>query len=502
MTQATWLGHPRGLATLFFTEMWERFTFYGMRSLLVLFMTAAVMDGGLEMSSQDATAVYGLYLGCVYLFALPGGWVADRLIGQRNAVIAGGLVIAAGNFLLALGDHTIFFVGLVVVVLGVGLLKPNISTMVGQLYKNDLGARRDAGFSIFYMGINIGALLAPLLVGTIGEKFSWKAGFAVAGFLMLLGVLQFWLTRQHLSPEANHSTAKTPAERKRATLQLTAGVVAIAIAVGSVALGWIKVNPVDLGGGTGVAMVLIAAFFFGYVFLYGNLTPEETRRVIVIVVLFFGAATFFMGFELAGSAFNLFARDYTDRSLFGSWFANGQHPASWYQAMNPLFVVLFSPVFAALWVNLARRNLEPSVPVKFALGLLQMGIGFLVIAYAAWLVVQGGEQTKVLPVWLLLTYMLHTFGELCLSPIGLSAVTKLAPTRFSSQMMGTWFAGTALGSLLSGLIAGHLGSEDIAHAPGRFLMIFALATVLGFLLLMAARPIQKMIGNSDGVRPS
>jgi proton-dependent oligopeptide transporter, POT family len=493
MTQATWLGHPRGLATLFFTEMWERFTFYGMRSLLVLFMTASVMNGGLEMSERDATAVYGLYLGCVYLFSLPGGWVADRLTGARNAVIYGGLIIALGNFLLAFGTKTVFFVGLVVVIVGVGLLKPNISTMVGHLYKNDLGAKRDAGFSIFYMGINVGAWLAPFLVGTIGEKFSWQAGFAVAGVLMLLGLVQFWVTRRYLPPEAHQPTAHTPAERKQASTILAIGGAVIAAAVAAVALGYVKLDPVELGGMTGLAMVAIAVYFFGYVFAFGKLTAEEARRVVVIVVLFFGAAVFFMGFELAGSTFNLFARDYTDRSWLGSFFADGTHPASWYQALNPLFVICFSPVFAALWVNLARRNLEPTIPVKFALGVIQMGLGFLVIGYAAWLVVQGGDGTQVLPVWLLLTYLLHTFGELCLSPIGLSAVTRLAPARYGSQMMGTWFAGTALGNLMSGLIAGHLGSEDIAHAPGRFLMIFGISAAFGILLLILAKPIQRLI---------
>lgn len=495
MTDKTWFGHPRGLATLFFTEMWERFTFYGMRALLVLFMTAAVTDGGLGISEKDATAIYGLYLGCVYLFALPGGWVADRLTGQRNAVLLGGGIIALGNFMLALGNQTVFFLGLVVVVLGVGLLKPNISAIVGQLYKGRPSGERDAGFLIFYMGINVGALFAPLLVGTIGEKISWQAGFGLAGVLMILGVIQFWLTRDTLPAESSAPSAHTPQERAQAKSILLGGLAFIAAGVGAVAMGWIPVNPVDLGELTGLAMVLIAAFFFGYVFIFGNLTSEEAKRVAVIVVLFFGAATFFMGFELAGSTFNLFARDFTDRSMFGSFFADGQHPASWYQGMNPLFVVVFSPVFAALWVNLGRRNLEPSVPVKFALGLIQMGLGFVIIAYAANLVVAGGPGTKVLPVWLLLTYMLHTFGELCLSPIGLSAVTKLAPARFTSQMMGTWFAGTALGNLLSGLIAGHLGAEDIEHASDRFMMIFFLAGSLGLVLLAAAKPIKKLMGN-------
>ncbi len=497
MSEKTWFGHPRGLATLFFTEMWERFTFYGMRALLVLFMTAAVADGGLGIGDKDATAIYGLYLGCVYLFALPGGWIADRLIGQRNAVLLGGAIITLGNLMLAGGNTTVFFIGLVVIVLGVGLLKPNISAMVGQLYRDRPSGERDAGFLIFYMGINIGGMMAPLLVGTIGEKVSWQAGFVVAAVLMVLGLIQFWVWRDTLPAESAVPATTDPVERSRAKLMLVVGGVILAVAVAAALQGWIPLNPVALGEYTGMAMVAIAIYFFGYVFLFGKLNAEEFKRTIVIVVLFLGAATFFMGFELAGSTFNLFARDFTDRSFLGGFFADGQHPASWYQSLNPIFVVLFSPVFAALWVNLGRRNLEPSIPVKFALGLIQMALGFVVIAFAAGLVVKGGEGTKVLPVWLLLTYMLHTFGELCLSPIGLSAVTKLAPPRFTSQMMGTWFAGTALGNLLSGLIAGHLGAEDIAHAPDRFMMIFFLAGSLGIVLLLVARPIKKLMG---GVR--
>ncbi|WP_022976164.1 peptide MFS transporter [Nevskia ramosa] len=497
MSSPTFLGHPRGLATLFFTEMWERFTFYGMRSLLVLFMTAAVVGGnnpGLGLTEGEANAIYGLYLSCVYLFALPGGWIADRLTGQRNAVIAGGLLIAAGNFMLAIGDRTLFFLGLVVIVLGVGLLKPNISAMVGKLYDDMPSSKRDAGFSIFYMGINLGAVAAPLLVGTIGEKISWQVGFAGAGLLMLAGLVQFHLMRSTLPATANDASAKTPEERKKAWTGLAIGVAMFAAFIAAATLGAFDLEPVAIAQKVGVAIVLIAAFFFGYVFLFGKLTSEEAKRVAVILVLFFGAATFFMGFELAGSTFNLFARDFTDRSAFGSFFTDGQHPASWYQSLNPLFVVAFSPVFAALWVQLGKRNLEPSIPAKFALGLIQMGLGFIVIAYAAHLVVTGAEGTKVLPVWLLLTYLLHTFGELCLSPIGLSAVTKLAPPRYVSQMMGTWFAGTALGNLLSGLIAGHLGADDIASAPGRYLMIFALACTLGLLMAIMIKPIKRLMG--------
>lgn len=498
MSSQTFFGHPRGLATLFFTEMWERFTFYGMRSLLVLFMTASVIGSdnpGLGLTEGEANAIYGLYLSCVYLFSLPGGWVADRLTGQRNAVIAGGVIIALGNFMLAIGDRTLFFLGLVVIVLGVGLLKPNISAMVGKLYDDLPSSRRDAGFSIFYMGINVGAVMAPLLVGTIGEKISWQAGFAGAGVLMLLGLVQFHVMRATLPPTADESSAKTPEERRKAWMMLLVGLGLFGALIAAAVLGAFSLEPVAIAEKVGVAIVIIAAFFFGYVFLFGKLSSDEAKRVSVILVLFFGAATFFMGFELAGSTFNLFARDFTDRSAFGSFFGDGQHPASWYQSLNPLFVVAFSPVFAALWVQLGRRNLEPSIPTKFALGLIQMGLGFVVIAYAAHVVVSGGDGTKVLPVWLLLTYLLHTFGELCLSPIGLSAVTKLAPPRFVSQMMGTWFAGTALGNLLSGLIAGHLGADDIASAPNRYLMIFALALSLGLVMAIMAKPIKRLMGH-------
>ena len=497
MSSQTFFGHPRGLATLFFTEMWERFTFYGMRSLLVLFMTASVIGGnpGLGLTEGEANAIYGLYLSCVYLFSLPGGWVADRLTGQRTAVIAGGVIIALGNFMLAIGDRTLFFLGLVVIVLGVGLLKPNISAMVGKLYDGLPSGQRDAGFSIFYMGINVGAVMAPLLVGTIGEKISWQVGFAGAGILMLLGLVQFHVMRSTLPPTADDSSAKTPDERRKAWTALFIGLGLFAALIASAALGAFSLEPVAIAEKVGVAIVIIAALFFGYVFLFGKLTSDEAKRVSVILVLFFGAATFFMGFELAGSTFNLFARDFTDRTAFGSFFSDGQHPASWYQSLNPLFVVAFSPVFAALWVQLGRRNMEPSIPAKFALGLIQMGLGFVVIAYAAHVVVTGGDGTKVLPVWLLLTYLLHTFGELCLSPIGLSAVTKLAPPRFVSQMMGTWFAGTALGNLLSGLIAGHLGADDIASAPYRYMMIFALALTLGLLMAIMVKPIKRLMGN-------
>lgn len=486
-------GHPRGLATLFLTEMWERFTFYGMRSLLVLFMTAAVIDGGLGLDEKTATAIYGLYIGCVYLFSWPGGWIADRLIGQQKAVMIGALLIAGGSFLLALQNVAMFYLGLIVIVLGVGLLKPNVSVMVGQLYANQSSARRDAGFLLFYIGINLGAVLAPLVIGTIGEKVSWRAGFAVAGLFMLAGLVQFILQRHHL-PQVPPSG--TSAVERRRSLQVLLGIGSVLTLLMLLMFGGvIAAEPVVLARYTGLLMVLMAAGFFGYVFAFGKLTRDEAKRVAVIVVLFCSVAIFVLGYELAGSTFNLFARDYTDRSFLGSWFADGQHPASWYQALGPFYIVVFAPMFGAMWVRLAQKNLEPSLPAKFGLGLIQVGIGFVVMAYAAWLVVQGGAGTRVAPTWLLLTYMLHTFGELCVSPIGLSAITALAPKRYSGQMMGTWFAGVALGNLLSGVVAGYFGEDTLSTAPTRFLLICAMDVVAGCVLLVLAKSIQRLMGS-------
>ncbi|MFT4045674.1 MAG: peptide MFS transporter [Solimonas sp.] len=486
-------GHPRGLATLFLTEMWERFTFYGMRSLLVLFMTAAVVDGGLGLDDRTATSIYGLYIGCVYLFSWPGGWIADRLIGQRNAVIAGALLMAGGSFLLAAQNVSVFYLGLIVIVLGVGLLKSNVSVMVGQLYAGQSSARRDAGFLLFYIGINLGAVLAPLVIGTIGEKVSWRAGFAVSGLFMLAGLAQFVLQRRHL-PQV--PVTSTPAERRRSLRVLLAGGGALALLLALMFGGVVPVEPVVLARYTGLLMVLMAAGFFGYVFAFGKLTRDEAQRVAVILILFVSVAVFILGYELAGSTFNLFARDYTDRSWLGSWFADGQHPTSWYQSLGPFYIVVFAPVFGAMWVRLAQKNLEPSLPAKFGLGLIQVGIGFVVMAWAAWLVVQGGGGTRVAPVWLLLTYMLHTFGELCVSPIGLSAITALSPKRYTGQMMGTWFAGVALGNLLSGVVAGTFGEDTLASAPTRFLMICAIDVAAGCVLLVLARKITQLMGSA------
>ncbi len=460
---STFFGHPRGLATLFFTEMWERFTYYGMRAVLVLFLVAAVSSGGFGMDDKTATAIYGLYTAGVYLAALPGGWIADRLIGARRAVLIGGIGIALGNALLAASTSPReFYLGLVVIVLGVGLLKPNVSAMVAELYPEG-GARLDAGFTVFYMGINLGATIGPFVTGEAQQYFGLRAGFAVAAVFMGLGLLQYQLTQHHLgdagtfvAPAADQGGQRTRWLR----LWLALGLSTIALA--ACTLGWVSLNPVSLAQGTTAAIVGMAVLYFAYLLLAAKLTAEERRHALVIVVLFLGSALFWSGYEQAGSSLNLFAQRYTDRVVGTGHFVI---PAGWFQALNPAFVIVFAPAFAWLWVALARRHLNPSAPAKFAIGVVLMGCGFLVMAAAASIVAGG---SKVLPYWLILTYLLHTFGELCLSPVGLSYVTKLAPKRFVGQMMGMWFLSLSLGNLAAGLIAGEFDAANVAAMPGQY----------------------------------
>ena len=475
--------HPPGLRTLFFTELWERMSYYGMRALLILFMVAAVEDGGLGFDEKNAAAIYGIYSAAVYLLALPGGWIADRLLGQQNAVWYGGIIIALGHFTMALPmftpvtDLTAFFSGLVLIVIGTGLLKPNISTIVGELYPNG-GARQDAGFTIFYMGINLGAFAGPLISGWLGENIDWHYGFAAAGVGMVIGLIQYRLSRHKLG-EAGlypHHGGMSEAAIRLSWIGLLFFVAVVALLLALGLSGRVHFPAVELAHGTKYFIITVAAIFFGYVLFFGGLDRDEKRRVLVIAALFVGAAMFWAGFEQAGTSLNLFAERYTER-VFGSFTL----PASWFQSLNPLFIITLAPVFAWGWVQLARRHLEPSTPLKFALGFFLLAAGFLVMVLAAKLVA-GGE--KALPFWLILTYLLHTTGELCLSPVGLSSVTKLAPRRYTSQMMGTWFMGAALGNVVAGLIAGDFDEGNLAQMPDLFMSIVLTTAGMGIVFVV------------------
>jgi POT family proton-dependent oligopeptide transporter len=487
---ATFFGHPRGLATLFFTEMWERFTYYGMRALLVLFLVGAVSSGGFGIDDKTATAIYGLYTSAVFLVALPGGWIADRLIGARRAVLIGGLTIMAGNATLAVSTSpAAFYVGLVVIVIGVGLLKPNVSAIVADLYPEG-GARLDAGFTLFYIGINIGSAVGPFVTGEARELWGPRAGFAAAALFMGGGVLQFYLTRRYLGEAGLHVAGQhTPQQRARLWLRVWIASALLAAVVLACVFGVIAIDAVSLARYTFGLIVSIAVIYFAYFLIAAGLDREERRRGVVLVVLFLGSALFWSGYEQAGSSLNLFAERYTDRFMSSIHFVI---PTEWFQSLNPVFIVAFAPVFAWAWVALARRHLDPSVPAKFAIGVMLMGSGFLVMAAAATIVASG---SKVLPFWLIFTYLLHTFGELCLSPVGLSFFTKLSPKRFVGQMMGMFFLSISLGNLAAGIIAGEFDAEHVAAMPGQYMRIVYFAVGLGAILLILSRPVKKLMGD-------
>ena len=473
-------GQPRGLATLFMTEMWERFSYYGMRAILILFMAGAVAEGGLGIDDKTASAVYGLYIAATYLLAPLGGWIADRLIGQQRAVFWGGVLIMLGNGSLAAGDTKLFFIGLLVIVLGVGLLKPNISAIVAQLYPEG-GSRRDAGFSIFYMGINLGAFLGSILVPIVAAAYGWSAGFALPAIGMLLGLVQFQVTKNHLG------TSGVVPLGKAATWWPVIGFMIIVVLVAALALsGTLALNPVRISVVANWTMIALAAGYFGYLAFFAGLDLNERKRVVAMIALFAACAMFWAGFEQTGASLNLFADRHTDRMMFG-W----EMPAGVLQGVNPAFIIIFAPVFAAIWVQLGKRNMDPSAPFKFALGLILMGVGFLVMFMAARYVVMG---EKVLPTWLMLTYLLHTFGELCLSPVGLSSMTKLAPARFVGQVMGLWFLATAIGNNLAGQFAGEIDPNNLPGMPGQFLYLFWWGAISGVVLLAMTPFIKKMMG--------
>lgn len=482
----TFMGHPRGLATLFFTEMWERFSFYGMRALLVLFLVDAISRGGLGLDDKTATAIYGLYTAAVYIVALPGGWIADRLIGAQKAVLYGGILISLGSFGLWLSPNaSMFYLGLIVIILGVGLLKPNISALVADLYPEG-GGRRDAGFTIFYMGINIGAFIGPLITAWLAQVYGWRVGFMAAGVGMALGVAQFLATRHQLGGAGARPHVPVGTDLSGAWRNLWIGSAILGVLVALPFLGIVKVSPIELQTYGIFVIVGMAALYFAYLLFLAGLDGIEKKRVLVLMVLFLACALFWSGFEQAGSSLNLFAERYTDR-VIGAFTV----PAGWFQSLNAIFIVIFAPVFSAIWVNLARRNLDPSTPVKFALGLVGMALGFLMMFLAAQVVADGLPAAAY---WLVLTYLFHTFGELCLSPVGLSSVTKLVPPRFVGQSLGIWFLAASLGNLLAGKIAGEFDADNVGAMPGQYLDIFWFGMVAAVVLFLVSPVVKRWMG--------
>ncbi len=481
-------GHPSGLSTLFFTELWERFGYYGMRALLVLFMTAAASAGGLGYPPTKAFAIYGLYTASAYLASLPGGWIADRILGQQRAVLLGGVIISIGYLSLAIPTEAAFFGGMVVVVIGTGLLKPNASTVVGQIYSpND--PRREAGFSIFYMGINIGSTVAPLACGFVGELVNWRWGFALAGIGMLFGCLTFWRGRKRLGEAGLHPveppTPEIGAAWRRNFRNAILGFIAV-FAIGAAVhfSGLLELTAERLVNAYGFVLVGVTLVLFGWMIFGGDWTGAERRRMAVIVVLFCGSALFWAAYEQAGSSFNLFARNHTDRML-GSF----EFPASWFQSLNAGFVICFAAVFAWIWIKLGER--QPSSVAKFALAMAFAVAGFVVMMEAAR---RAGADGRVSFLWLAVTYLLHTFGELLLSPVGLSAMTRLAPARVAGLMMGVWFLSLSMGNYMAGRLASFYGDMppfDLFRALGIMTLVACI------ILALLVRPVSRMMGDAE-----
>ncbi|MEW9108438.1 peptide MFS transporter [Cytobacillus gottheilii] len=441
--QRGFFGHPKGLFTLFFTEFWERFSYYGMRAILVYYMYYEVSKGGLGIDEPTALAIMSIYGSLVYMSGIIGGWLADRIFGTSKAVFYGGILIMLGHIVLAIpGSLAMFFTSMVLIVLGTGLLKPNVSSVVGDIYSEE-DHRRDAGFSIFYMGINLGGFLAPLIVGEVGMKHDFHLGFAIAAVGMFIGLLVFLFTKKKNLGLAGTYVANplSPAEKKKVYTIIGIGLVVIAILVAiTIPLGILTFDSfITLIGILGIG---IPTAYFIVMYRSPKTTAVERSRIIAYIPLFIASVMFWAIQEQGSTILANYADKRTQLEIAGFDIS----PA-WFQSLNPLFIIIFAPVFAWLWVKLGDR--QPSVPKKFSLGLLFAGISFLVILLPAYF---GGTDSLVNPLWLVLSYFIVVLGELCLSPVGLSATTKLAPAAFSAQTMSLWFLSNAAAQAINAQI--------------------------------------------------
>ncbi|CAL9530081.1 oligopeptide:H+ symporter [Streptomyces sp. enrichment culture] len=480
-SEKTFFGHPRGLATLFMTEMWERFSYYGMRALLPLYLVA---PGGLGLSAGTATAIYSVYLSLVYLLTMPGGWFGDRVWGPRKTVAVAGGIIMLGHLTLALPSSGTFYAGLGLVAIGSGLLKANISTMVGQLYQGPDDPRRDGGFTVFYMGINLGAFAAPLIIGTIGESVNWHLGFALAAVGMGLGVTQFLLGSRHLDPASSVVPKPLTHQERASTLRkaaLWAGIAVVAYAAlglsGHYTLNWVLV-PLTLLG------VIVPVMVIARIKRDKDLDGAEQSKMSAYIWFFVAAAIFWMIYDQGGSTLSIFADSSAENSVFG-W----EFPVSWYQSVNPVLIMALAPVFAWIWLALNRRGKEPSTIVKFASGLVLVGVSFFLFL-APLSIAEGGHKAAAM--WLVAIYFTQTVGELLLSPVGLSVTTKMAPAKYASQMMGVWFLAVTAGDATTGLLS--IAGVDL-NKTGVVAMEATLAVLAGVAVWMYRKKVKALMGD-------
>ncbi|MFD7133673.1 oligopeptide:H+ symporter [Streptomyces sp. NPDC059894] len=477
----TFFGHPRGLATLFMTEMWERFSYYGMRALLPLYLVA---PGGLHLNAASATAIYSVYVSLVYLLAMPGGWFGDRVWGPRKTVAVAGAVIMLGHLTLALPSSGTFYAGLGLVAIGSGLLKANISTMVGHLYDGPDDPRRDGGFTVFYMGINLGAFAAPLIIGTIGENVNWHLGFALAALGMALGLVQFLIGSRHLDARSSVVPKPLSADEKASTLRKSAIWAAIAVVFyaivgfsGHYTLNWVLV-PLTLLG------VIIPVMVLVNIKRDKDLDRSEQSKMSAYIWFFVAAAVFWMIYDQGGSTLSIFADSSAENSVLG-W----DFPVSWYQSVNPVLIMALAPVFAWIWLALNRRGKEPSTIVKFASGLVLIGASFFLFM-APLSIAEGGHKAAAL--WLVAIYFVQTVGELTLSPVGLSVTTKMAPAKYASQMMGVWFLAVTAGDATTGLLS--IAGVDL-NKTGIVALEATLAVIAGVAVWMYRNKVKELMGD-------
>ncbi|MFE7274899.1 peptide MFS transporter [Streptomyces sp. NPDC057623] len=483
-SEKTFFGHPRGLATLFMTEMWERFSYYGMKALLPLYLVA---DDGLHLDGPTAITIASVYVSLVYLLTLPGGWVADRFLGPRKTVALAGLVIMLGHLTLALPSAGVFYLGLALVAIGSGLLKANISTMVGHLYDGPNDPRRDGAFTVFYIGINTGAFAAPLIIGTVGEKVNWHFGFALAALGMALGLVQFLLGTRHLSERSSIVPTPMDADEKRGTLRkgllwLTAAVVFYSVVgfSGHFTENWATI-PLTLLG------LVVPIWVIARIKRDKDLSSVEQSRMSAYIYFFVAAAVFWMIYDQNATTLSIFADSKADNTVFG-W----EFPVSWYQSVNPVLIMAIAPVFAWLWVWLNRRGKEPSTVVKFASGLFLVGASFFVFLIPLSIAEDG---QKAAAMWIVAIYFVQTLGELTLSPVGLSVTSKMAPAKYASQMMGVWFLAVSAGDSVTGLLSNPAVGGVNLDQKGFVAIEAVLAVVAGFAVWMYRKKVKALMGD-------
>ena len=507
LNQKTILNHPVGLFVLFFTEMWERFSYYGMRAILVLFLTSSIMNDGWAWSNEDALQLYGLYTGLVYLTPILGGFLADKFLGYRNATVLGALIMTLGHASMALETFTdsFFYLGLVLLIIGNGFFKPNISSIVGQLYK-DGDKRKDGGYTIFYMGINAGAFLGILLCGYIGEKVGWHLGFGLAGIFMFFGMLQFWYAQKifgniGITPKKLAEVQPVDKDQKLkkgfSNVEIDRLIVIVVFSIFTIFFWW----AFEQAGGS---MTIFAKDFTqrtlvgdaSSIFKIANTIITLVPMVVLTIVLYglfskmlsnFMLSNLFLGASFAiiwGIVIWMIVREFSETAT--------EIPASWFSVLNSLYIILLAPLFSKIWAS----KFNPSGPIKFAIGLILLGTGFAFLAFGAWGIPLGAEQASVSIVWLILAYLFHTMGELCVSPVGLSYVSKLAPIKLVGLMFGFWFVCSAIANYLGGKTGSYIDKISEAYGLSNFFLIFFVIPVLAGILMIVLKPIliKKMHG--------